>query len=382
MNFELTDEQKEVKNAAREFAEKEFSRELALECEEQGRFPHGLWKKAADLGFIGINIPEEYGGQGMGLLEKVLVLEEFFRADPSLGFIYITTFGSELILNNGTEEQKKRYLPAVCRGEMRMGVAITEPDAGSDVASISTRAERRGDHYVISGNKIFITNATVADFLIVACVTNPEAPKKHERLSLIIVETSCPGYEATKLKGKLSIRCSDTGEVALKEVVVPKENLLGEEGKGFYYLMEFFNRTRAAVGALGVGTAQGALDKAISHVRQRKQFGRPLAAFDSVQHKIAEMATLVEAARSLVWRAASEIDRGNVDPALIAIAKWYACEVAVRVADEAVQLHGGYGILEEYDVAHYYRDAKVLEIFEGTKEIEKILIARRLLGRY
>ncbi|RLA82943.1 MAG: acyl-CoA dehydrogenase [Deltaproteobacteria bacterium] len=380
--FALTPEQQDIRKAAREFAEGEI-RPIARELDEREELDPAIWKKAAELGFLAVFVPEEYGGAGYGFLEEALIIEEFARVDTGVAqSLQASYFGSQLLLLYGTEEQKKRYLPAVCRGEMRMGVAITEPDAGSDVASISTRAERRGDHYVISGHEIFITNATVADFLIVACVTNPEAPKKHERLSLIIVETSCPGYEATKLKGKLSIRCSDTGEVALKEVVVPKENLLGEEGKGFYYLMEFFNRTRAAVGALGVGTAQGALDKAISHVRQRKQFGRPLAAFDSVQHKIAEMATLVEAARSLVWRAASEIDRGNVDPALIAIAKWYACEVAVRVADEAVQLHGGYGILEEYDVAHYYRDAKVLEIFEGTKEIEKILIARRLLGRY
>ena len=380
--FGLTPEQQDIRKAAREFAEGEI-RPIARELDEREELDPAIWKKAAELGFLAVFVPEEYGGAGYGFLEEALIIEEFARVDTGVAqSLQASYFGSQLLLLYGTEEQKKRYLPAVCRGEMRMGVAITEPDAGSDVASISTRAERRGDHYVISGHEIFITNATVADFLIVACVTNPEAPKKHERLSLIIVETSCPGYEATKLKGKLSIRCSDTGEVALKEVVVPKENLLGEEGKGFYYLMEFFNRTRAAVGALGVGTAQGALDKAISHVRQRKQFGRPLAAFDSVQHKIAEMATLVEAARSLVWRAASEIDRGNVDPALIAIAKWYACEVAVRVADEAVQLHGGYGILEEYDVAHYYRDAKVLEIFEGTKEIEKILIARRLLGRY
>jgi len=261
-------------------------------------------------------------------------------------------------------------------------VAVTEPDAGSDVVSITTSAVKDGDEYVISGNKMFITNATVADFLIVVCVTNPDATKKHNRLSTIIVETNRPGYEANKLKGKLSIRCSDTGEVTFKEVRVPKGNLIGEEGKGFYNIMEFFNRTRLEVGALGLGTAQGALDKSITHVRQRRQFGSPLAAFQMVQAKIADMATFVEAARSLVYRAALKVDKGEIDPALIAMSKWYACEVAVKVADDAIQLHGGYGILKEYDVEHYWRDAKVMEIFEGAKEIEKILIARRILGRY
>jgi acyl-CoA dehydrogenase len=214
----------------------------------------------------------------------------------------------------------------------------------------------------------------------VVCVTNPEKPKKHERLSTIIVEKDRPGYEANKLHGKLSIRCSDTGECAFKEVRVPRENLLGVEGRGFYQLMDFFNRARLdGGGALAIGTAQGALEKAIAHVRKRKQFGGPLAALQIVQAKIAEMATLVEAGRSLLYRAAMKVDRGEIDPALIAMAKWYTCEIAVKVADEAIQLHGGYGILKEYDVEHYWRDAKVLEIFEGTKEVEKVLIGKKIL---
>lgn len=381
-SFELTPEQQDIKRAAREFAEGEI-RPIARELDEKEEFDPRLWKKAAELGFLAVFVPEEYGGAGYGYLEQCLIIEEFARVDTACAqAIESTFFGSQIILMFGSEEQKRKYLPAICGGEMRMGVAVTEPDAGSDVASISTRAEKDGDHYVISGNKMFITNANVADFLIVACVTNPEAPKKHERLSLIIVETSRPGYESTKLKGKLSLRCSDTGEVAFKGVRVPKENLIGEEGKGFYYLMEFFNRTRLGVAAQAVGTAQGALEKAMAHVRQRHQFGRPLASFETVQHKVAEMATLTEAARSLLYRAAAKVDRGEVDPALVAMAKWFASEVAVKVADEAIQLHGGYGILEEYDVAHYWRDAKVLEIYEGTKEIEKLLIARRILGRF
>ena len=379
---ELTAEQRDIKKAAREFAEGEFS-EVARQLDQNEEFDDRIWKKAAELGFLGVFIAEKYGGAGYGYLEQCLIMEEFARVDGGIAqSLDAAFFGSQLIELVGTEEQKQKYLPPLCSGMARMGVAVTEPDVGSDVASITTTAVKDGEEYVITGNKMFITNATVADFLIVACVTNPEASKKHHRLSTVVVETNRPGYEANKLKGKLSIRCSDTGEVTLKEVRVPKENLLGKEGMGFYHLMNFFNRTRLQVSALGVGTAQGALDKTIAHVRQRRQFESFLAAFQIVQAKIADMATMIEAARSLLYRAGFLIDKGEVDPALIAMAKWYACEVAVKVADDAIQLHGGYGILQEYDVEHYWRDAKVLEIFEGAKEIEKILIARRILGRY
>jgi len=379
--FDLTPEQKDIKKAAREFAEGEF-KEIARSLDEKETFDESIWKKAADLGFIAVFVEEKYGGPGLGYLEHSIICEEFARVDCGIAHsITSTFFGTQLITLIGTEEQKKKYLPPICKGESKMGVAITEPDAGSDVASIKTVARRVGDEYIISGNKIFITNANRADFLIVLAITNPDAKKKHERLSTIIVETNRPGYEASKLKNKLSLRCSDTGEIAFKDVRVPKENLLGEEGKGFYYIMEFLNRSRLEAAAFGVGTAQGALERTIEHVRKRKQFGAPLADLPVVQTKIAEMATLVEAARSLLYCTSDKLDRGELDPALIAMTKWYAAEVAVRVSDEAIQLHGGYGILEEYDVAHYWRDAKVLEIFEGTKEIEKLIIGRRLLGR-
>lgn len=379
--FELTPEQKDIKQAVREFAEGEF-REVARSLDEEGVFDESLWKKAAELGLLGVFVEEKYGGAGLGYLEHSLICEEFARVDCGIAHsITSTFFGTQLIALIGTEEQKKKYLTPVCKGEAKMGVAITEPDAGSDVASIKTIAKKVGDEYVISGNKTFITNANRADFLVVLCITNPEAPKKHERFSTLIVETNRPGYEANKIKNKLSIRCSDTGEVAFKDVRVPKENLLGQEGKGFYNIMEFLNRSRLEAAGFGVGTAQGALEKAMDHVKKRKQFGAPLADSPVVQTKIAEMATLVEAARSLLYCTSDKVDRGELDHALIAMTKWYAAEVAVKVSDEAIQLHGGYGIIEEYDVAHYWRDAKVLEIFEGTKEVEKLIIGRRLLGR-
>ena len=381
--FELTKEQRDIKKAAREFAEKEF-KDIARELDEKEQYDETLRKKAAELGFIGVFIDEEYGGAGLGNFEQCLIIEEFARVDGGIAqSLSAGYFGAKLIQLFGTKEQKQRYLPHVCSGQLLGGMASTEPDAGSDVAAISTTAVKDGDEYVVSGNKMFITNATHADFLIVLCVTDPEKARKHDRLSTIIVETNRPGYEANKLLGKLSIRASDTGEIAFKEVRVPRENLLGEEGRGFYQLMEFFNYSRLdGGGALAIGTAQGAFEKAIRHVKNRKAFGSPLAGHQIVQAKIAEMATLIEAGRSLLYRAAIKVDKGEIDPALVAMAKWYACEIAVKVADEAIQLHGGYGILKEYDVEHYWRDAKVFEIFEGTKEIEKILIAKQLLKRY
>jgi alkylation response protein AidB-like acyl-CoA dehydrogenase len=380
--FQLTTEQQAIRKAAREFAEAEF-REVARELDAKEEFDDRIWKKAAELGFLGVFIEEKYGGAGYGYLEQVLIMEEFARVDCGITHALDSTFfGTQIIHVIGTEEQKQTYLPPICNGEIRMGMAITEPDAGSDVASISTTAIKEADEYVINGNKIFITNATLADFLLTLCVTNPDSPNTHERMSTIIIETNRPGYEATKFHGKLSLRASNTGEVSFNGVRVPKKNLLGQEGRGFYHIMEFFNRSRVQVAAFGVGTAQGALDKAIMHVRKRQQFGKPLASFEMIQAKIADMATLTEAARSLLYRAAASLDSGNPDRALISMAKWYCGEIAVKVADEAIECHGGYGILQEYDVEHYWRDAKVIEIFEGTKEIEKLIIARKILGKY
>jgi len=380
--FQLTPEQKDIRQAAREFAEKEFT-DIARDLDDNERFDDKLWKKAAENGFLGVFIPEEYGGAGLGHFEQCLIIEEFARVDGGIAQSMVASyFGTQMIKLFGTEAQKQKYLPPVCNGTWRAGMASTEPDAGSDVAAIATTAVKDGVDYVINGTKMFITNANIGNYLVVLCLTDPKNPKTHNRMSTIIVETDRPGYEAAKLHGKLSIRCSDTGEVAFKDVRVPHANLIGQEGKGFYQLMEFFNRARLdGGGALAVGTAQGALEKAIGHVKKRRAFGAPLASLQIVQAKIAEMATLLEAGRSLLYRAALSVDAGEIDPALVAMAKWYTCEIAVKVADEAIQLHGGYGILKEYGVEHYWRDAKVFEIFEGTKEVEKVLIGKKLLGK-
>jgi alkylation response protein AidB-like acyl-CoA dehydrogenase len=382
MNFDLTEEQKDIIKAAREFAEKEFP-DIAQECDRKEEFPRHLWEKACHLGFVGVFIPESYGGQGLGFLEHCLINEEFWRVDPGIASsIMSSTFGSEIILLFGTEEQKKKRLPLLTQAKAITGAAITEPDAGSDVSSVSTSAVLDGGEYIINGNKTFITNGTTANFLQVLCLTDPQAKSPHDRFSVITVETDRKGFEANKLKNKLGIRASDTAEISFSDVRVPKENLIGAAGRGFHQFMVFFDHTRLHICAQGVGLAQGAMEQTIKHVRERRQFGKPLASFQATQFKIAEMATRIEAGRTLYQKAAWLLDHERVEPQLISMAKWFTGEVAVRTADEAVQLHGGYGYIGDYNIERFYRDAKIVEIYEGTKEIEKIVIARALLGKY
>ncbi len=381
MNFELTNEQKDIKKAAREFAEGMFP-EVAEDCDLNETFPRALWKKACELGFVGVFIDEAHGGPGLGLMENILIMEEFCRVDAGCASILLTTLGSEFLLLYGNEGQKKKYLPLLPKGKAIMGMAITEPDAGSDVSSVSTLARRVNDHYVINGNKMFITNGSIADFLIILCVTNENEKVKSRRHSAILVETNRKGFEANQLKRKLGMRASDTAEIHFSDVEVPLENLIGEtEGQGFYQLMSVFNRSRVTVAMISEGVAQGGLEKAVSYSKQRKQFGSPLGSFQGIQFKLADMASWVEASRALCYRAAWMVDRGKIDPKLISMAKWFAGEVAVKVIDEVVQIHGGYGSLGEYGIERLYRNAKLAEIVEGTKEIEKLIIARELLGR-
>jgi alkylation response protein AidB-like acyl-CoA dehydrogenase len=381
VDFELTNRQKQIRLTAREFANGEFP-EIAREYDRREEFPRDLWKKACDLGFIGLFLKKEYGGLGLGFLEFAMVMEEFWRVDPGCGNILLTAFGSELIQLYGTEEQKKKYLPSLTKGEAIMGTAITEPDAGSDILSILTRAKREGDHYVINGSKQFITNGSIANYILVFCLTHPEAESRLKKFGVIVVETDRPGFGAIKITGKLGIRASDTAEIKFSDVRVPKENLIGEkEGEGFPQIMQLFNINRVIAASQGVGVAQGALDKTLKYIKQRKQFGHPIGAFQAIQFKIAEMASWVEAARALTYKAGWMLDHGKVDPKLISMAKWIAGEVGVKVTNDALQLHGGYGYIADYDIERFYRDAKIVEIYEGTKEIEKNTIARELLGK-
>jgi alkylation response protein AidB-like acyl-CoA dehydrogenase len=381
MDFELTNRQKQIRLAAREFAEGELA-PIGKDCESKGEFPRDLIKKAAQLGFVGVFIKKEYGGLGLGSLEDVIIHEEFWRADPGLGQVFSqTTFGAKELILFGNEDQKKKYLPPLVKGEWVMGFSITEPEAGSDAASVTTTAVRVGDEYVINGNKVMISNGTEAQFLLVYCLTRPEGTSKSKRHSVFIVETNRPGYKADRIHGKMGLHASDTANIFFNNVKVPKENLVGVEGNGFIQLMQFLDHSRVAVAADALGLAQGAIEHAVNYVKKRKQFGDTISSFQATQFKIAEMATLIETARNLAYKAGWAIDRGSPDTQLSAMAKWWASNVAVRVADEALQLHGGYGYLDDYPIERYYRAAKLLEIYEGTKEIQKLTIGRRILGK-
>ena len=381
MDYTLSKEQQFIQKAAREFAVGEFS-DVAREYDLNETFPKKILDKARQLDLLGLFIPEEYGGPGLGYLEHALVLEEFWKIDPGIGQqLCSVSFGAEELLLFGTEEQKLKFLAPIFNGKAIMGFAITEPDAGSDTAAVATTAEPDGDDYIINGSKVMIGNGTVGTFLLVFCLTNPEEKSKTARHSIIIVETDRDGYKADKMEGKMGLRCSDTAAVYFNNVRVPKDNLVGKAGNGFIQLMHFFDRSRAYVAAHGVGLAQGALDQALRHVKGRKQFGRPLGTFQATQFKIAEMATQIETARNMVYKSAWLLDNGMADTKLTAMAKLYACHVAVSVVDEALQLHGGYGYFNDYDIERFYRAAKVLEIYEGTKEVEKIIISREVIGK-
>jgi len=379
MDFDLSEEQRLIQETAYKFAVNEIE-PVAKECDREEKYPREVMKKACETGLVGAIVPEEYGGPGFGFLETAIITEQISRVDLGIGTSICTAmFGSENIVMVGSEEQKKKYLPPLVNGEAISAGAYTEPDAGSDVAGLKTRAVKDGNEFVINGNKMFITNGTICDWMIVMCITNPEAEQRHLKHSLILVESDREGVETRKITGKLGIRASDTAEISFEDVRVPVENVIGEEGKGFYQLMHFFDATRTMVAAQGVGLAQGALDKTIKYVKERHAFGRPLSANQGLQFQLAEMATKIELARNITYKAAHMVDQGRMDPSLNAMAKYFAGETAVWVCDKALQLHGGYGYIDEYDVQRFYRDAKILELYEGAKEIEKITIARRLL---
>jgi alkylation response protein AidB-like acyl-CoA dehydrogenase len=381
MDFKLNKEQEDIQKAAREFALGEFP-DRAQEFDREEKFDLDIWKKACELGFVGVFIEEKYEGLGYGFFEHCLISEEFWAVEPGIGqAITSATFGSEIIQLFGSEEQKMDVLPKLVSGNAMIATAITEPDAGSDPVSATTAAVKDGDEWIINGSKMFITNGDLADYVMVFVLTDPENPSKHNRHSFILVPTDTPGYESNKMHGKLGIRASDTAELSFSDMRIPLSNLVGKQGEGFKQLMAFFNRTRLHVCAQGVGLARAALEESLMYVKKRHQFGVPLSSFQGIQFKLAEMATRIRAARNLYYEAAWLVDNGTIDHGLIAMAKWYAGETAVKCADEALQMHGGYGYIDEYKVQRLYRDAKIVEIYEGAKEVEKGIVAKSLLGQ-
>ena len=381
MDFELTKSQKEIQKAAREFAKGEFDKELALEMDKKHEFPTKIWNKACDLGFVGVHFPEEYSGQDLGVLENVIIADEFCARDSSIGSAAIlSAFASECVLRFGSEELKQKFLPAVAEGQMLSACAFTEPGRGPDISSLDTTAVRDGDEWVINGTKTFITNGGLAGFYSVMCQTDAECQPTYRGISLILVEAEQKGVTATDVGDKMGIHMMATAELNFKDVRVPASNLIGEEGKGFDQVLEFFDESRILIAAQALGTAQGAYNRALAYVKEREQFGRKIAQFQVTQHKLADMATQIELARLLTYKAAWNFDQGSIDPKLTAMAKMYSARTAVEVADEAIQLLGGYGYMTEYEVERFYRDAKIMELYEGSRKTQKNTIARAILG--
>ncbi len=382
MNFDLTPEQKEIQRAADEFAKGEFDKDVALDLDRNHQYPFDILKKACNLGFIGIHYPEEYGGQGYGILENALIVEAFCRRDSGIGVcLSIANFSSEIILRFGNEAQKKKYLIPITRGEAISAGAFTEPDHGSDITSLRTTGVKDREGYLINGVKTFISNGTIANFVIVLCQSDPQAKPTYRGQSTFIVEKGSKGFEVNELGEKMGIKMTSTTEMSFDQVRIPEENLIGMLHRGFYQVLEFFDESRVMVAAQALGIAQGAFDRALDYAKKREQFGQKLVEFQVTQHKLADMATQIEAARCLVYKAGWNFDQGRIDPKWTSMAKMYAGRVAVEVAQEAIQIHGGYGYMLEYEVERYYRDARITEIYEGTREIQKNTIASAMIGK-
>ena len=376
----ITDEQRAFRRAAREFAAEEIS-PVAREHDETRAYPRDVIETAAEYDLAGRSIPLEYGGTGMDLPSSILVTEELWRADPGIanaidGVAFTTNV--ELLQEYGDEWMRETWFPKFASAKALAAIAISEPAHGSDVGSIETHAERTGDEWTLNGTKTWISNGSKADVMIVVAQTAPT--ESHAGLSCFLVPTDVDGFSANRIENKLGLHASDLATVHLDNVTVPTENLIGAENEGFYQLMDVLAPGRIEVAAQAVGTAQGALDAAVRYAGQREQFDQPIAEFQAIRHEVAEMEAAVEAARSLTYRAATHCHDGADDAtALASAAKLFASERAVDVADAAVQIHGAAGYVTDFPAERYYRDARALPIFEGTSEIQKNVIAKRLL---
>ena len=378
IDFELTEEMKMVQQTARDFAESEI-RPVVMKYDEAQEFPTDIVKKMADLGFLGATIPSDLGGAGLSPLEFVVIMEEISRVDPSVGLIIAAHSGLCLhhIITYGNEGQKRQYVPDLATGKKIGSWCLTEPGSGSDSSALNTTAVREGDSYVINGTKSFITNGTVASTYVVLAKTDPS--KRNKGISAFIVEREMKGVSVGKKENKLGMRASDTAVMVFDEVKVPKANLIGNEGDGFKQALGVLDSGRVGIAALSVGLGQGALDAGLKYAKERQAFGKPIVDFQGIQFKLADMATELQAARLMTYRAAMAEAKAENLTMLGAYAKLYASEAAVRAATEAVQIHGGYGYIKEFPVEKFYRDSKLLTIGEGTSEVQKIVISRNLL---
>lgn len=377
LNFDLSQEQLLIRNLAREFAEGEVA-PGAAERDKTGRFPLELVRKMGELGLMGIPFPEEYGGTGGDTVAYALAVEEISRVDGSLGITLAAhcSIGMGPVYYFGTEDQKKRWLPGAARGEYLASFGLTEPGAGSDSAATKTTAVRDGDGWVLNGSKIFITNAHYCGYIVCTAVTRPG--QGHRGISAFIVPNPTPGFTIGPAYDKMGLRSSDTRPLFFENVRLPADALLGREGEGFRQFMVTLDGGRISIGAMAVGIAQGALDAALAYARQRVQFGQSISKFQAIQFKLADMAMEIELARNMVLKAAWLKDQGRPFTREAAMAKLFASETAVRAANQAIQIHGGAGYMEDLPVSRFWRDAKLTEIGEGTSEIQRLVIARQL----
>jgi alkylation response protein AidB-like acyl-CoA dehydrogenase len=375
LHYDLDDEHRLFRSTVREFAEERIGPQ-AESLDREGRFPLELIAEAAELGLLGIPIPEEWGGAGSDTLAYALAIEELARVDSSFAITVAahTSLGTTPILRFGSREQQERWLPDLAAGRRLAAFGLTEPGAGSDAGATRTTARLEAGEWVIDGSKMFITNAGTE----ISGLVTLTARTGEEEISNIVVENGTPGYTPSEPLKKMGWRSSDTRELSFRDCRVPERNLLGPRGEGFHQFLEILDGGRISVAALGLGMAQGAFEMALAYAQSREQFGRPIGRFQAVQFKLADMATEIEAARSLVWKAAWLKDQGRPFAQQAAIAKLYTGELARRVCNESLQVHGGYGFMDEYPISRFYRDAKVLEIGEGTNEVQRLVIARGL----
>jgi alkylation response protein AidB-like acyl-CoA dehydrogenase len=378
LDFQLNDEQQHLKKSVREFAEREISPNV-MKWDEACEFPLATIKELGKLGLLGTVFPAEYGGAGMGYVEYVTAIEELSRVDGSVGIIVAahTSLCSNHIFLAGSEAQKKKYVSKLATGEFLGAWGLTEPSSGSDAGSARMTAKLRGNTWVLNGTKTFCTNGHYADVMVVIAVTDRVAGT--HGLSAFIVEKGAKGFRPGKKENKLGLRASDTAELIFEDCVIPVENLLGKEGDGFVDAMRVLDGGRISIAALSLGLAQGAYEAALNYSKERKQFGKSIGEFQAIQWKLADMATEIDAARLLTMRAASMKDAGMKTTLESSMAKLFASEVAVRCANEGVQIHGGYGFIKDYPAEKYYRDVKLCTIGEGTSEIQRLVIARHLL---
>jgi len=381
MTFGLSSEQESLRREVRAFAAKEILPHV-MEWDEHGDFPHEVVKKMGELGLMGVIFPEELGGSGLGYVEYVLAIEELSRVDGSVGIIIAShnSLCTNHIMLAGNDEQRKRWIPKLASGEWLGAWGLTEPGSGSDAGGMRTTAVRQGDNWVLNGSKTFITNASHANCAVVMALTD-KAKATHGGITGFVVERGTPGFRSGKKENKLGLRASDTGELIFEDCVIPAENMLGTEGSGFKDAMRVLDGGRISIAALSLGIARGALDAAMKYATQRRQFGKAISEFQAIQFKLATMATELDAAWLLTMRAAQMKDAGQNVTLESSMAKLYASEVACRICDEGVQIHGGYGFIKDYPAEKFYRDVKLCTIGEGTSEIQRIVIARELLKR-